>query len=114
MANTAAIRSARAAAGLIGLRDMRARLGDDHVRAEHLARGLSKIPGVTVHSVYQRTNMVYFSIPEIINTANFIGALKEKNILIIGGPRFRAVTHYWIDDENISQVVEAIRIATRH
>jgi threonine aldolase len=103
-----------AAAGLIALRDMRTRLSDDHARAERLARDLAGIPGVTVHPVYQRTNMVYFSIPESVNTATFIGALKEKNILVIGGPRFRAVTHYWIDDEKISKVVDAIRSATRH
>ena len=103
-----------AAAGLIALRDMRARLKDDHVRAESLARGLSDIPGVIVHPVHQRTNMVYFSIPESVDTENFIDALKEKNILVIGGPRFRAVTHYWIDDEKISQVVDAIRRATKH
>ena len=98
-----------AATGLIALKEMRTRLREDHEHAEQLAQGLAKISGITVHPVHKRTNMVFFSVPERIDSAKFIAAMKSKNILLIGGPRFRAVTHYWITPERVDQVVKAVR-----
>jgi threonine aldolase len=98
-----------AATGLIALRDMRTRLSEDHERAERLAQGLAAIQGITVHPVHQRTNMVFFSIPDRIEPTKFVAEMKSKNILLIGGPRFRAVTHYWISQERIDQVIGAVR-----
>ncbi len=99
-----------AATGLIALQEMRTRLRDDHDHAEQLALGLAGISGISVHPVYQRTNMVHFSTPERIDPAKFVAAMKAKNILLIGGPRFRAVTHYWITSERVEQVIAAVRI----
>ena len=98
-----------AATGLIALKEMRTRLREDHEHAEQLAQGLAKISGITVHPVHKRTNMVFFSVPERIDSAKFIVAMKSKNILLIGGPRFRAVTHYWITPERVDQIVTAVR-----
>ena len=100
-----------ATTGLIALKEMRLRLSEDHKHAEQLAQGLAGIPGITVHPVHKRTNMVFFSVPERVDSAKFIASMKAKNILLIGGPRFRAVTHYWITPERINQVVSAVRAA---
>ena len=98
-----------AATGLIALKEMRPRLREDHEQAERLAQGLATITGITVHPVHQRTNMVFFSIPDRVDPAKFVAAMKAKNILLIGGPRFRAVTHYWITPERVEQVLAAVR-----
>ena len=98
-----------AATGLIALKEMRPRLREDHEQAERLAQGLATITGITVHPVHQRTNMVFFSIPDRVDPAKFVAAMKAKNILLIGGPRFRAVTHYWITPERVEQVIAAVR-----
>jgi threonine aldolase len=98
-----------AAAGLVALRDMRERLKDDHATAQMLADGLAAIPGITVHPVHQRTNMVFFSVDERVDSADLVEALKAKDIILVGGPHFRAVTHYWITPERVRLVLEAIR-----
>ena len=98
-----------AATGLIALKEMRPRLREDHEQAERLAQGLATITGITVHPVHQRTNRGFFSIPDRVDPAKFVAAMKAKNILLIGGPRFRAVTHYWITPERVEQVIAAVR-----
>ncbi|HVO44651.1 MAG TPA: low-specificity L-threonine aldolase [Aggregatilineales bacterium] len=98
-----------AAAGLIALRDLRERLVDDHATARRLAEGLAAIEGITVDPVHARTNMVFFSIPATLDSAAFVDAMKEQNIILMGGPDFRAVTHYWITPERIELVLAAVR-----
>ena len=98
-----------AAAGLVGLRDMRQRLSEDHVTAQQLAEGLASIPGVTVEPAFMRTNMVYFSIPDSVNVAEFLSAMQARNVILRGGPHFRAVTHYWITPERVDAAVAAMR-----
>jgi len=98
-----------AAAGLVALRDMRARLVEDHQVAQLLADGLATIPGITVDPVHIRTNMVHFSIPDSINNAEFVQAMKDRKIILRGGPHFRIVTHYWITPERAQIVIDAMR-----
>ena len=97
-----------AAAGLIGLRDMRQRLAEDHIHAEMLAQGLAQIRGISVHPVSWRTNMVFFSIPENVESAHFVSTMKEQGILLTGGPKFRAVTHYWISKDRIERILKTV------
>lgn len=98
-----------AAAGLVALRDMRERLVEDHQVAQLLADGLATIPGITVDPVHMRTNMVHFSIPDSINNAAFVQAMKDRNIILRGGPHFRIVTHYWITPERAQIVIDTMR-----
>lgn len=98
-----------AAAGLIGLRDMRARLVEDHHTAQMLADGLASIEGVTVKPVHIRTNMVHFSIPDSVNVAAFVAGMTARNVTLRGGPHFRAVTHYWITPERVEHALQAMR-----
>ncbi len=84
-----------AAAGLIALEEMPARLGQDHDNARFLADALSRMAGITVpHHV--QTNIVVFDIAGTgLTTAEFSARLKTRGILIngIGGTRMRLVTH---------------------
>ena len=51
-----------AAAGIIALRDMTKRLGDDHANAKYMAQRLAQLPGVTVDLESVVINMVFFKI----------------------------------------------------
>src|SRR5438270_2323173 len=51
-----------AAAGLIALEKMPARLGEDHANAKFLAQGLAKIPGIKIDAASVQTNIVIFEI----------------------------------------------------
>jgi threonine aldolase len=98
-----------AAAGLVALRDMRERLVEDHENAQLLADGLASIPGITVDPVHIRTNMVFFAISQGVDHADLVQTMKDQNILLRGGPGFRAVTHYWITRERVQIVIDAMR-----
>jgi len=100
-----------AAAGVVALEQMTERLVEDHARAKRFADGLAEMESVMVEPVF--TNILYFSLaPQVTLTAAEVAArLREYSILI--NPRsarsFRAVTHYWIDDEGIERVLKALR-----
>jgi threonine aldolase len=102
-----------AAVGLLALRDMRARLAEDHHTAAMLAEGLASIPGVMVDPVKIRTNMVFFSLPDGVDAKAFSAALEANGIILRSGApyfqRFRAVTHYYITPERIQHVVQTAR-----
>jgi threonine aldolase len=102
-----------AAAGIVALEQMTDRLVEDHDRAKRLAEGLAEIRGIDVSPV--STNILYFEVmdegeksPEEIEAA-----LAERGVLVNsrGGRRFRAVTHYWIDDSDIEHAIRAMREA---
>jgi threonine aldolase len=56
-----------------------------------------------------RTNMVFFSIPDQVNVEAFVSAMHTRNVILRGGPHFRAVTHYWITPERVTYAVETMR-----
>lgn len=82
-----------AAAGLVALEQMPARLPDDHANARFLADGLAALPGITVLNPRPATNIVVFEAPD---PARLSAALKERGVLInpISATAMRAVTHY--------------------
>ncbi|TET51775.1 MAG: low-specificity L-threonine aldolase [Anaerolineales bacterium] len=98
-----------AACGIVALEQIVGRLGEDHARAKRLAEALAEIPGVEVAPV--STNIIFFSLtgPKAKPTKEVERGLAERGVLIIGGlgGRFRAVTHYWVDDDGIDQAIKA-------
>ena len=104
-----------AAAGIIALRDMSLRLGQDHARARELASLLLEIPGVSLDPGSVEINMVFFAVEPAPDPAKVVAAMAERGVLINPPENgsFRFVTHRWIDDEGIRTAVDALRAALR-
>ncbi|MBE2221621.1 MAG: low-specificity L-threonine aldolase [Anaerolineae bacterium] len=103
-----------AAAGLISLTTMVDRLHEDHEHAHMLAQGLAQIPGVVIDPQNVKTNLVFFHISEAVDiTAVEIGdQMREKaNIWAgdTGQKSFRAVTHYWIGEDEVQLYLDTLR-----
>jgi threonine aldolase len=103
-----------AAAGIVALHEMIERLADDHDHARLLAEGLSQIPGIEVDMELVKTNMVFFSLREDVpyTTKDIAQKMRDEANLWVGvrGQRdFRAVTHYWIGENEVALFVETLR-----
>jgi threonine aldolase len=103
-----------AAAGLIALEEMPARLAEDHANAQLLAQGLNRIPGIRVaHRV--QTNIVIFDIGGTgLDTAVFSARLKERGVLINGidPAHMRLLTHYDAGRQACQRTLEVIAEAS--
>ena len=99
-----------AAAGLIALEEMPARLHQDHENARFLADGLQRIPGVrVVHEV--QTNIAIFDVGSAgLSIAEFSARLKSRGVLINGvaGSRMRLVTHNDVTREDCQCALGAL------
>ena len=102
-----------AAAGIVALEKMTARLVEDHARAKKLADGLRQVPGLVLDPGTPATNMVFLSLAAQVKctTEEFIERLKERSVLVgaTGERSYRLVTHYWIDDEGVEKTIAAFR-----
>jgi threonine aldolase len=101
-----------AAAGIVALEKMTARLEEDHQNAQLLARGVAEIPGVKIDPEKVQTNIVIFDIGDTGVSADELGAkLKERGVLISGiSPReMRAVTHNDVSRQDCEAAVEAVK-----
>ncbi|MEE8390015.1 MAG: low-specificity L-threonine aldolase [Anaerolineae bacterium] len=102
-----------AAAGIVALEQIADRVGEDHLRAKRLAEGLAEIPGVEVAPVM--SNILYFWLTDKVSKTReeVVEALAEQGVRLLGrvDGRFRAVTHYWISDEDIEMTIEVMRSA---
>ncbi len=86
-----------AAAGLIALEKMPARLGEDHANAQWLAGELAGMPGIGLEAGRVVTNIVIFDVAGTgLNAGDFCERLKARGVLMIpfGPTLVRAVTHY--------------------
>lgn len=94
-----------AAAGLVALRDMRARLADDHRRAATLADGLAALDGFDV--VQPETNIVYVDVKG--DAAAAAQAFGEHDVatIALGPGTLRFVTHKDIDDSDVARALAA-------
>jgi threonine aldolase len=101
-----------AAAGLIALEKMPARLRDDHANARFLADGLAQIPGIRLDAKKVQTNIVVFDIAGTgMNSAEFSRRLAESNVLANGiDPQtMRMVTHMDVDRAGCERALAAVR-----
>ena len=100
-----------AAAGIVALEQIAGRMAEDHARARRLAEGLAEIPGVEVFPV--ATNILYFGLTDEVSksTGQVVEGLAERGVHVLDrvNGRFRAVTHYWISDEDVETAVQAMR-----
>ncbi|MGH9673643.1 MAG: threonine aldolase family protein [Bryobacteraceae bacterium] len=100
-----------AAAGLIALERMPARLGEDHANARLLAERLSRTPGIAIDPARVETNIVIFDIAGTgLSAAAFSARLKERGVLAngINARQVRMVTHYDVTGVDCEAALEAV------
>ncbi len=100
-----------AAAGVVALTEMQERLGDDHANANLFAEGIAALGYHVTHEV--ETNIVIFEQAASGITPAARAAQWEAHgvrLLPIGGHRFRAVTHYGIEEADIRAALQVIAV----
>jgi threonine aldolase len=97
-----------AAAGLVALGTMVARLREDHSNARLLAEALAAIPGIVIDLARVQTNIVIFETQAPWSPETFLAAAREAGVWLVpfGGRRIRAMTHADVSRE---ECVEAAR-----
>jgi len=99
-----------AAAGLIALEKMPARLKEDHENARVLAEGLAQIKGIEIGKT--PTNILVFNISGTgMTTAEFSQKLAAKSVLAAGidNELMRFVTHNDVSREDCLRTLEVVR-----
>jgi threonine aldolase len=100
-----------AAAGIVALEGMTARLVEDHRRAQCLALGLSKVPGLRLERETPPTNMVFAVLDDAVPAAagEIARRLSERGVRVgaVGERRFRMVTHNDVDDAGVEHAIQA-------
>jgi threonine aldolase len=88
-----------AAAGLIALEKMPARLHEDHANARLLAEALSHMEGVAIDLDSVETNIVIFQLTGEVSATELVARLKARGILAssLGPQSIRLVTHHDVD-----------------
>ncbi|HTP87734.1 MAG TPA: GntG family PLP-dependent aldolase [Bryobacteraceae bacterium] len=101
-----------AAAGLIALEEMPARLPEDHANAKFLARELARIPGIALDPAAVQTNIVIFDVGATgIAGPEFSARLKAQGVLLnsINAITMRALTHCDVNRADCERALEVIR-----
>src|SRR5258706_7747277 len=99
-----------AAAGIVALENMVARLPEDHRTAKRLAEGLHKIDASIVDPALIETNLVRASVRACAHSAVELSKMLEKRGVRVApgaGPELRFVTHRHIGDAEVGQALGA-------
>ena len=104
-----------AAAGIVALQEHVPLLPEDHRRAKRLARGLSEIDGVVLKAEPE-INLVFFAHPaarDPLAAERIVKFFLKRGVRINPPERggFRFVTHYWIGDDDVENIIEVSREA---
>jgi threonine aldolase len=102
-----------AAAALVGLEEMRGRLGEDHRNAKILAKGFAEIRGIRIDAERVVTNIVSFEVdPAWMEAGAFAKACAEQGLRISrylgNSPRLRAVTHHGVETKDIEDALTVV------
>src|SRR6266571_169346 len=109
-----------AAAAIVALEQMVERMAEDHENCKRLAHGLADIPQIDIDLERVVTNILVFSVRNSqqqplteAETMQFLAKAQEHRVLMghIGQGRIRAVTHYGVDDQDITTALAGIRRA---
>ena len=94
-----------AAAGLIALEEMPARLGEDHANARLLADAVARHDVADIDMETVQTNIVIFRLKSGGDAGAFCAALKERGVLASGISQraVRFVTHFDVTQEECEQ-----------
>ena len=101
-----------AAAGLIALEKMPARLKEDHANARMMAEGLAQIRGIKISPANVATNILVFDISGTgMNTADFSRKLADRGVLAAGinAEQMRFVTHMDVSRKDCETALQIIR-----
>lgn len=101
-----------AAAGIIALRDMPARLTEDHENARYLAERLLTLPGVSLDREAVQINMVFFTLDAPQKVRDELPAyLLKKGIKICGedAGEFRFVTNHGVSRADLDTVIDCMK-----
>tara|TARA_Y100001970_G_C14204705_1_gene843266 strand:- start:1234 stop:2262 length:1029 start_codon:yes stop_codon:yes gene_type:complete len=96
-----------AAAALYAINNNVERLKIDHANARILANSIMEIDGLDLEFSKIETNIVWIKVdPKKAKAPELIKSLKDKGILVTGGPDnlIRAVTHLDVDENDIQKV----------
>ena len=104
-----------AAAALVGLEEMRGRLGDDHRNAKAFAKGLAEIRGIRIEVDRVVTNIVSFEVdPAWMEAGAFVKGCAERGLRISryfgNSPRLRAVTHHGVETKDIDDAIAVVAV----
>jgi threonine aldolase len=99
-----------AAAGLIALERMPARLHEDHANAQLLAEALSHMDCVDIDLDAVETNIVIFKLTGVVSASELVARLKARGVLIstVGPNAIRAVTHHDVSRNDCLAAIEAL------
>jgi threonine aldolase len=99
-----------AAAGLIALEEMPARLREDHANARWMAEQIAGMGGSLIDLETVQTNIVIFR-PEGRTAAEIVAGLKARGVMCgtASGEEVRFVTHRDVDGAACEQAVSALR-----
>ena len=101
-----------AAAGLIALRDMTARIPEDHENAKYLGSLLDAIDGVHVYTDRIQIDMVFFTADwDADKAARFPGWMLERGAKVTGcmGGEYRMVCHYGVSRADCEATAALVR-----
>jgi threonine aldolase len=101
-----------AAAGLVALKTMVARLRDDHANATRLAKGFRALRGLDVEP--SDTNMVFVTVRTLDGDC-VVNALEKRGVLTyhLGAGRLRFAVHRDVDSEDVDRAVGEFRKVLR-
>ena len=105
-----------AAAGIVALTEMVARLPEDHANARRLAEGLAAIPGISVDLDTVQSNIILLKLNErVMPGAEFVERLRQEGIRVSNYDTrgLRMVTHYQISQADVDSVLAAARRVLR-
>ncbi len=98
-----------AAAGLVAVRTMRARLVEDHARARRLAEGLARLPKWGIDPAAVETNILFARWRGAGPASAAVATLRERGVLAMAtaADTVRLLTHADVDDGDVDRLLIA-------